>query len=79
MCVCIPFIIARYLMYDVAVCRPAWEGPYFEHVFISRALLKQGRVYFPRLSVGGGYGWLSGSHGLVIDNTEQVCTLQLSI
>ncbi|TCD62945.1 hypothetical protein EIP91_006208 [Steccherinum ochraceum] len=24
------------------------------------------------LSVGGGYGWLSGAHGLVIDNTVQV-------
>lgn len=24
------------------------------------------------LTVGGGYGWLSGSHGLVIDNTVQV-------
>lgn len=25
-----------------------------------------------RLTLGGGYGWLSGSHGLVIDNLVQV-------
>ena len=28
---------------------------------------------FCSLSLGGGYGWLSGQHGLVIDNLVQVC------
>ncbi|KAH8103537.1 hypothetical protein BXZ70DRAFT_888945 [Cristinia sonorae] len=31
------------------------------------------------LAVGGGYGWLSGSHGLVIDNTLTVVTADGSI
>ena len=32
-----------------------------------------------RLSVGGGYGWLSGAHGLVIDNFVQVGVLLTSL
>ena len=29
-------------------------------------------IFFARLLLGGGYGWLSGEHGLVIDNLVKV-------
>lgn len=30
-----------------------------------------------RLSLGGGYGWLTGEHGMVIDNIVQVGPISL--
>jgi hypothetical protein len=47
--------------------RWVWEG-------LSHSVPSDGHVLttFLRLLLGGGFGWLTGSHGLVIDNLQQV-------